>query len=149
MAALLAAAYAEFARELGLDAWARYRAEIVAAVRNPVGGVAVATLGRAIVGTVTFIPPGAPREPWFVSDCAVMRLLAVDAAARRGGVGRLLALWCVQRARASGAATLALATAPFMRSALALYRAIGFRPARTVAGGFGVELTVLELDLQR
>lgn len=57
---------------------------------------------------------------------AVMRMLAVAPAARRGGIGRALTLECLRRARESGCRRLLLNTTPAMVAAQRLYEDLGF-----------------------
>ena len=91
------------------------------------GSVLVAELGGRLAGTVTFLPDGSGygMHGWPVA-WPVIRLLAVDPAARGQGIGRLLAEACVERARGLGAPTLGLHTAPSMTAARAVYEALGF-----------------------
>ncbi|HYR63951.1 MAG TPA: GNAT family N-acetyltransferase [Actinomycetota bacterium] len=93
----------------------------------PHASVLVADLGGRIAGTITLLPDGSGSGvhgfpvPW-----PVLRMLAVDPAARGQGIGRLLVAACLERARALGAPVLGLHTAPFMAAARALYEALGF-----------------------
>ena len=54
-------------------------------------------------------------------------MVAVHPAARMRGVGRALALACVQRARDQGASAIALNTTSVMPVAQAMYERLGFR----------------------
>ena len=56
-----------------------------------------------------------------------LRALGVDPATRGRGVGRALTIACIERARADGAAGIALNTLSFMPAATALYEGLGFR----------------------
>ena len=88
-------------------------------------GVLVARVDDEPVGTVTFYDTADPGWSW-PSRWSVLRALAVTPTRRAGGVGRALVTACVERARASGAAALALHTASFMTSAVELYERCGF-----------------------
>ena len=91
--------------------------------------VAVDAAGR-ILGAVTYVP--GPGTPWSESERegeAGFRALAVDPAARGNGVGRALAMACVDRARAMGRHGVAIYTRPSMNAAQGLYELLGF--ART------------------
>ncbi|MGZ8513967.1 MAG: GNAT family N-acetyltransferase [Candidatus Limnocylindrales bacterium] len=88
--------------------------------------VAVDDAGR-ILGAVTYVP--GPGTPWSESERereAGFRALAVDPAARGNGVGRALAMACVDRARAMGRHGVAIYTRPSMSVAHALYESLGF-----------------------
>lgn len=58
---------------------------------------------------------------------AGVRAVVVAPHHRRAGVGSMLMAACAERARAAGATTLYLHTAPFMTAATALYEGLGYR----------------------
>ena len=91
------------------------------------GVVLVADLGGRLAGTVTLLADGSGSgmHGWPLA-WPVIRLLAVDPAARGRRIGTLLAAACVDRARDMGGPALALHTAPFMGAARALYEGLGF-----------------------
>jgi GNAT superfamily N-acetyltransferase len=91
------------------------------------GVVLVADLGGRLAGTVTLLADGSGSgmHGWPLA-WPVIRLLAVDPAARGRRIGTLLAAACVDRARHMGVPALALHTAPFMGAARALYEGLGF-----------------------
>ena len=87
----------------------------------------VAELDGALVGTVTLVRDAADdSHPWPPGG-AVLRLLAVDPAARGQGLGAALTRECIERARSRGAKYLGLHTAPLMAAARGLYERLGFR----------------------
>jgi ribosomal protein S18 acetylase RimI-like enzyme len=89
--------------------------------------VAVSVEGELLGATAVFTAAGGPR--WFENarpDDAVLRMLAVAPGARGQGVGELLTLACVERARALGCARLRLSTMPQMQTAHRLYERLGF-----------------------
>lgn len=130
VARLLVAANQEHVSRFPAPVADAYLAEVVqVAARRAFGEVMVAESEGRLVGTVTFLPDAAADgHPWPPGG-AVLRLLAVDPAARGQGVGRALTWACVERARAGGARFLALHTAPVMEAARALYEDLGFRRA--------------------
>lgn len=88
--------------------------------------VAVGRTGR-IVGAVTYVP--GPGTPWSETERdgeAGFRALAVDPVARGRGVGRALAVACVERAREAGRHGVAVLTRPSMTAAQRLYESLGF-----------------------
>lgn len=166
IAAVLRAAFVEYAGRAPVDAWRAYTARTVdVSARWGDGEVLVATLAGAIAGTVTFHAPlsgaatgaGGTGLP---ADWASFGGLGVAPAARGRGVAGALVAACVARAGAAGAPVVAIRTAEPMRAARRLYAARGFRraPAFDVmasrleafdpAGG-DVRLLALRLDLTR
>lgn len=128
---LITAAYQEFAESLG-DEWEGYRDDLADIARRAAQGsqFVAETEGRP-VGTVTYYPPredeaAAGEWWWWPKDFAYLRALGVDPAARGGGVGRALTIACIERARADGAAGIALNTLSIMDAATALYEGLGF-----------------------
>ena len=128
---LITAAYQEFAESLG-DVWEGYRDDLAdIARRATLGTQLIAETGGRPVGTVTYYPPQDDAVGdewwWWPKDFAYLRALGVDPAARGLGVGRALTIACIERARADGAAGIALNTLSFMPAATALYEGLGFR----------------------
>lgn len=105
---------------------------------------------EAILGSVTFCPVGSPYREIAVDDReAEFRMLAVAAAARRRGVGRLLAQRCVDRARELGHTRMVMCSDRRMTAAHALYSSLGYRriPERDWSPVEGVDLLAFALDL--
>lgn len=128
--AVIRSANAPFATVAPADFFASYLASAVDVLgRMDAGTVLVAERAGRIIGSVTVfadandegmpvrLPPGT----------AGLRATAVHPDAQGHGVGHALVEACVLQARDDGARTLALHTAPFMRSAIALYERSGFR----------------------
>lgn len=112
-----------FPQEVG-DAYLREVADVRA--RASSSQLLVAEADGRLVGAVTFLPDARhDGHPW-PPEGSVLRLLAVDPAARGAGVGGRLTVECIGRARRDGAAFIGLHTAPFMHSARALYERLGF-----------------------
>jgi ribosomal protein S18 acetylase RimI-like enzyme len=85
---------------------------------------------QRVLGTVTLeldrrIPGGHPRPP-LEPDQAHVRMLGVDRASRRRGVGRALMDACLEEARRAGKSRLTLETTESMTAAQALYESMGF-----------------------
>ena len=108
------------------SSWARYLVEMAdAAARAAKGTLLVAVEDGRVVGTVTlYLAPGSMQ--WRPDD-AMLRLLAVDPAARGRGIGRALFHACLDRARAAGKRRMALHTTEWMATARAMYERAGFR----------------------
>ena len=88
--------------------------------------VFVATLKADVVGTVTVALPGTPFAAVGRPDEVEVRMLAVDARARRMGIADLLMDASEERARTDGYAAVVLSTEPDMHSAHRLYERRGY-----------------------
>jgi ribosomal protein S18 acetylase RimI-like enzyme len=100
-----------------------------AASRATDAELVVAADGEQLLGTVTFCLPGTPWAEIARPGEAEFRMLAVSPDARSRGAGRLLAQWCVDRAREQGTRAIALSTQPEMATAHRLYESMGFTRA--------------------
>ena len=124
---MLLRAYDEHLRAFPPAVAAAYGREL-ADVRGRLGTCTVLVAERAdtVIGSVTLVRDAADDgHPWPPGG-AVLRLLAVEPAVRRNGVGRLLLQACLDGARRSEASYLGLHTAPSMAAARALYEDAGF-----------------------
>ncbi|HEY9004536.1 MAG TPA: GNAT family N-acetyltransferase [Ohtaekwangia sp.] len=87
------------------------------------------TIAGAVVyfGDMQYYGSGgtATQEP----NAAGFRLLAVDDAARGQGIGKLLTLACIQKAREQKREQLIIHTTRAMQTAWKMYEAIGFHPS--------------------
>jgi ribosomal protein S18 acetylase RimI-like enzyme len=115
--------FGEYAASLDVDlcfqGFAQELAALPGAYAPPRGCLLLAERGEA-VGCVALRP--------FAPGVGEVKRLYVRAQARGDGVGRLLALAVVERARALGYRELKLDTLASMRQAQSLYRSLGFRP---------------------
>jgi ribosomal protein S18 acetylase RimI-like enzyme len=152
LARLMTAAYQEFAEILGED-WEGYRDDLADVARRATEGTQLVaeTAGR-MVGTVTYYPPQdqthADEWSWWPKGFAYLRALGVHPEARGRGVGRALTVACLERARADGAAGVALNTVSLMTAATALYEGLGFRQSggNVEWGGRKLLSYVLDID---
>jgi ribosomal protein S18 acetylase RimI-like enzyme len=80
----------------------------------------------AVVGTVTFVPPGSPLAELAGDDEAEFRMLAVDPSAQGRGIGSALTRACLDRAAALGYAAVAIYTLSTNATAIGMYERLGF-----------------------
>ncbi|HVO22237.1 MAG TPA: GNAT family N-acetyltransferase [Candidatus Margulisiibacteriota bacterium] len=128
--AITLAAYQQYAAAIPAY-WEAYRQNILATLADvQTAEQIVAERAISIVGTVLLYPAGTvidtPLGKPIRLPSPEVRLLAVEPAARRQGVGGALMHECSRRARASGARVLTLHTADFMQAAIRLYERFGF-----------------------
>jgi len=82
---------------------------------------------EAVLGTVTYCPPGSRYcELATESDQGEFRMLAVAPAGRRRGIGRTLVEQCIARSWARGHRELLLCSSTSMLTAHRLYDSLGF-----------------------
>lgn len=145
---VLIEAYEEFAA--GLEgAWDQMRSSLRAAPGS-VGADRwlVAPDGGLLDGVVAYFPPGQGDAELFEPAWASIRLLGVRPKARHLGIGKALALACIERATADGARHIGLHTSELMIAAQALYESLGFRRTHEIDRRFGVRYWVYARELE-
>jgi ribosomal protein S18 acetylase RimI-like enzyme len=127
LGALTIAAY----RTMGDVLTPEYEAELAdVAGRSAVATVLVASEGGSLLGGVTYIPDADnPLAEHVDPHAASIRMLAVDPAAHRQGVGRRLTEACTARAASEGKESVILHTVDSNATGLAFYEALGFERA--------------------
>jgi GNAT superfamily N-acetyltransferase len=83
----------------------------------------------ALLGTVTWCPPGSSYRELATPEESEFRTLAVAPAGRGRGVGEALVRHCIQLATEAGSTAVVISTAQWMSTAHRLYRRLGFVPA--------------------
>ena len=128
VAAIIRAAYAEYAGAMPEGRWERYmRHATDVASRLDEAELIAAELEDRLVGAVTYYPDGSRSGAGsWPSGWAAIRLLGVHPDARGMGIGRALIQECIDRARALGAAAVGLHTTELMAVARAMYERMGF-----------------------
>ena len=125
---VLEAAYRPYSLVVPEALFEPYLADVLDVRARMAAGVQlVAVDGERLIGTATHYPSAAAEGHGWPAAWAAVRGLAVHPAVRRLGVGRRIMTECRDRAAAAGAPVLALHTAAFMRTAVALYERMGFR----------------------
>lgn len=110
--------FREYADSLGVDLSFQGFAEELAALPSGYDALLVIERDGEVFGCVGVRP--------FEPGICEMKRLYVRPAGRGSGAGRALAVAAIERGRALGYERMRLDTLPTMRSALGLYRALGF-----------------------
>jgi ribosomal protein S18 acetylase RimI-like enzyme len=120
-----------------------------AAARAELAELLVARDGDAIVGSVALVLDGEFGEVLHGDDEAGFRMLVVHPSARGRGIGELLVMACLDRAREAGKRRMVISTDRRMTTAHRLYERLGFTrlPERDWSPLPGVELLVYARDL--
>ena len=129
------------------DSYARILRDVAA--RAAAAEVLVAVDGRALLGTVTFVPDGGPLGEIAGGEETEFRMLAVAPAGQRRGVGIALLAHVVEESRRRGKAGVVCSSQPAMAAAHRLYARLGFRraPERDWSPVPGVDLLAFTLRL--
>jgi ribosomal protein S18 acetylase RimI-like enzyme len=132
-------ASSDYASELADVAGRASRADLLV-VRDPAGRV---------LGSVALVLQGDFGNVTASDDEAAFRMLVVDPAAQGRGIGELLVVTCLDRARAAGKRRMVLSTDPLMTAAHRLYRRLGFTrlPERDWSPVPGTDLLVYSREL--
>lgn len=148
IAELTVAAYSSLDGGRVSPEYERSLADVADRARHAV--VLVALEEGAVVGAATYVPGLGPYAEFEDEDAAGIRMLAVDAAARRRGAGRALVQSCIRRARVEGRARVVLHTTRWMPAARMLYESLGFvrDRARDWTPTPGVHLLGFQLPLR-
>jgi GNAT superfamily N-acetyltransferase len=121
---LLRAAYADYAATVAAEVFPVYLADLLDLTADG-ATVLVALDGDTVAGTArVHLRPTGVGLP---ADAAYVRGVAVRPDRAGGGIARALMASCADRARAAGATSLYLHTAPFMIRAIRLYEGLGYR----------------------
>ncbi len=148
VAALTVEVYRSVIGHLLSDAYLVELSDVARRAREAVVLVAIDPSDR-LLGSVTYVPGLGPYAEFHSPDEAGIRMLVVDPAVQRRGVGTALVQACIERARAAGKVRITLHTVADMVDAQRLYQRLGFRraPQRDLEPEPGVMLLGYELDL--
>jgi acetyltransferase len=111
--------------------------------------VLVARQNSVPVGTLTCALPGSSWQEIAGADEAELRILAVEPAQQRQGIGSALVRASIEHARRAGCTALVLSSAAWMHAGHRLYERLGFHhtPERDWQPRADVHLTTYRLDL--
>lgn len=111
--------------------------------------VLVARQNSVLVGTLTCALPGSSWQEIAGADEAELRILAVEPAQQRQGIGSALVRASIEHARRAGCTALVLSSAAWMHAGHRLYERLGFHhtPERDWQPRADVHLTTYRLDL--
>ena len=111
--------------------------------------VLVARQNSVPVGTLTCALPGSSWQEIAGADDAELRILAVEPAQQRQGIGSALVRASIEHARRAGCTALVLSSAAWMHAGHRLYERLGFHhtPERDWQPRADVHLTTYRLDL--
>jgi ribosomal protein S18 acetylase RimI-like enzyme len=105
--------------------------------------------GGRVLGSVALVLQGDFGNVTASDDEAAFRMMVVDPAAQGRGIGELLVVTCLDRARAARKRRMVLSTDPLMTTAHRLYRRLGFTrlPERDWSPVPGTDLLVYSREL--
>ena len=140
------AAWAEY--QPAFSDWARSTVKLAQAAHfSKEAELLVAENDGTLAGFVGYVAPGGEREDIFEPSWALIRLLSVEPAARRHGIGRALSEACMERARCDGASVIAVHITPVMSVALGMCLRMGFMHTREIPQRNGLPYAVYTLHL--
>jgi len=106
------------------------------------GEVIVVECQGQLAAGVAYFGPKSPKAAFFDQSWPVIRMLVLDPAFRGRGLGRVLSMECITRARRDLASVIALHTSPIMTIALSMYLKMGFVRVADAPPIFGVAYSV-------
>lgn len=127
-------------RDLSFEDFARELVELPGQYGPPHGALLVADYDGRLAGCVALRPLG--------EGLCEMKRLFVRHQFRGKGVGKRLALAVIEAARDRGYRGMRLSFAPWMEEAIAIYRALGFRPIEAYRPGAVEGSVYMELALK-
>ncbi|PSB02072.1 GNAT family N-acetyltransferase [Merismopedia glauca] len=152
IASLAVEAYREYSHSLTPHNWDIMRTNLSNVVEMAKQGrFIVAEQGQEIVGSVAYCTPGTSDKRLFQPEWASVRMLAVLPQYRGQGIGQILSLECINRAKQDKAEVIALHTSELMVTARRMYERLGFKQDIQLPQSFGLQywryvLNLVELE---
>lgn len=144
------AAYQEYAKILTVDDWQKMEQSLSNVKHTAtVANFIVAEVENKIVGAVAYYPPGKSNPQLFNSNCASLRLLAVDPKYRGKGIGKKLTVEGIERAKGDRAEAIGLYTSEAMTTAQKLYGSLGFNRVKELPSMLGLRYWLYVLPFDR
>ncbi|MDJ0593179.1 MAG: GNAT family N-acetyltransferase [Pleurocapsa sp. MO_226.B13] len=132
------AAYQEYSDRLTAENWQKMKQSLVnvAKTANDADFI-LAEAENEIVGAIAYYPPGKSNPRFFAPNWASLRLLAVTPNYRGQGMGKLLTIEGITRAKKDNAKGVGLHTSEAMTTAQKMYAALGFQCDRELPSMLG------------
>lgn len=122
-----------FPKAADLPGYYQMLANVGELTKNSGTELLVALTNNVIRGAVVYIGEmnhyGSMSSASQVKNASGFRLLAVDPASARLGIGKKLSLACIEKARADGKQQVVIHTTRDMHNAWKMYESIGFKPS--------------------
>ena len=107
----------------------------------------VAEINNEVVGAVALVHPGKDINNNIAPSWASIRMLVVSPKHRSKGIGKQLALECLEIAKSRGFKEVALFTSPIMKVALPMYLRMGFEKIKDIEPISGVEYALYKFEI--
>ena len=131
LTAIVSGAFKEYESYLAPEAYSQYLNEVMRLeLRGSRGQVLVAELAGRVVGTASYHQDIKGNGVEWPAGWVNLRGLAVEAGARRQGVGRRMIKECAKRVRVQGGGALCLHVSEAMATAALFFDHIGFKRVR-------------------
>ena len=108
----------------------------------------VAEVNNEVVGAVALVHPGKDKNTNIDSSSASIRMLVVSPKHRSKGIGKQLAIECLEIAKRHGYKEISLFTSPIMKVALPMYLRMGFDKVKDIEPISGVEYALYKLEIE-
>jgi ribosomal protein S18 acetylase RimI-like enzyme len=144
------ASYSEFSEKLSQSGWDILKKSIndVEKLAKLISNckVFMCEHNNTIVGMAYLVSSGNPTDVYPTEWCYI-RMLGVHPHYRGNGIGKTLAIQCIESAKMAGEKTIALHTSEIMDAARHIYEGLGFTIFKEIDSIFGARYWLYTLDL--